>query len=302
MPKSTDPPVQQSDPVEFNLNWHFEVDAGVAIFYLEGKEVFRSSFNEANLAEAIYEKVKTEKIYLQVPDSRRESIIAKAHKRLSESGSPLTAEEIEALMPEALLVFGQRLQQESLNQAAHQIQEQLPSVLLGMLTDITHGAFFSGANKLRDTLEVPDQKFTEKHVKQALFDPAWERIKPLFNLPTSSQGGARNIKHNWTEEDCACLAEKYQELRPVWLDAKEIARESQKSRIRNRKKEWRNEVLRVYPTLPPDLLEHFSVMRGSTKPSDLALIHASRLCNIAPGLSAKRLREKIKEWKIKSSD
>ena len=272
MPKSTDPPVQQSDSIEFNLNWHFEVDAGVAIFYLEGKEVFRSSFNEANLAEVIYQKVKTEKIYLQVPESRRQNILAEVRKRLAETGNELPDEELEKLMPEGLLILGQRLQKESLDQAAHQIQEHLPGVLLGMLADITHGAFFSGANKLRDTVESRDQKFTEKHVKQALFDPTWERIKPLFDLPTSSQGGARNIKQNWTEEDCACLAEKYEELRPVWLDAKEIAKESQKSRIRNRKKEWRHEVLRVYPTLPPDLLEHFSVMRGSTKPSDLALI------------------------------
>src|SRR5438552_4095553 len=47
----------------------------------------------------------------------------------------------------------------------------------------------------------------------------------------------------------------YQELGPVWADAKRIAKEAKRSRVLSRNKNWRSEVLRAYPDLPITLFD-----------------------------------------------
>lgn len=115
------------------------------------------------------------------------------------------------------------------------------------------------------------------------------------------RGGARNVKHIWNDQDRACLANKYTELQPIWIEAKRIARVAQNSAEITRKKDWRNEVSGVYPNLPKDLLEKFATLKGDdSKPSDIALAHAARLC-LPPNvqLSIPRLRAELRTWKNK---
>jgi hypothetical protein len=116
------------------------------------------------------------------------------------------------------------------------------------------------------------------------------------------RGGARNVKHVWTDKERACLAAKYAELQPIWIEAKRIARHAQESPEAKRQQEWRKEVLAVYDDLPIDLLERFVALRADdAKPSDIAVIHAGRLC-LPPNvtLSVIRLRKELTAWKNKS--
>jgi hypothetical protein len=111
-----------------------------------------------------------------------------------------------------------------------------------------------------------------------------------------SRGGAHNVKHVWTDKDRDRLATKYAELRPIWIEAKKIAKMAQQSAEATRKKGWRQEVLGVYPDLPTDLLERFTTLRGDdTKPSNIAMLHAARLC-LPPNveLSIGRLRDELR--------
>jgi hypothetical protein len=134
-------------------------------------------------------------------------------------------------------------------------------------------------------------------------DSLRQRLTGLPNIVAQKgRGGAHNVKHVWNDNDRECLASKYAELQPIWIEAKKIARIAQNSTETTRKREWRKEVLAVYTNLPPDLLERFTTLRADdAKPSDIAVLHAGRLClprNVE--LSIVRLRKELTAWKNKS--
>jgi hypothetical protein len=81
--------------------------------------------------------------------------------------------------------------------------------------------------------------------------------------------GGSVAKHDWTDQELETLAKKYDDLKPIWLEAKRIAKSAQKSNERSRRIGWRNEVLGVYPHLPIELLDRFSNPRADdAKPSN----------------------------------
>lgn len=168
-----------------------------------------------------------------------------------------------------------------------------------MINDkVVVAAFFGGANQLREMFEQPQGKYTAREIKDAIFEKDWDLIKPLVGV---TKGGARNVKHVWSDEDRRCLAKTYAELQPIWIEAKKIAKTAQQSSEITRKKNWRKEVLSVYDHLPQDLLERFATLLGDdAKPSNIAILHAARLClpeNVE--LSVGRLREELTAWNNK---
>jgi hypothetical protein len=107
--------------------------------------------------------------------------------------------------------------------------------------------------------------------------------------------GGSEPRHDWNDQERACLKACYAVLKPMWLEAKKIAKSAQKSKENTRRTNWREEVLRAYPGLPRDLLERFASPRASdAKPSDLAIIHAKTVCGISAEYSPRRLRAEIK--------
>ena len=115
--------------------------------------------------------------------------------------------------------------------------------------------------------------------------------------------GGSDPKHDWTDEERACLMTRYEELKPIWLEAKKIAKRAQKSREKTRKASWRDEVLRAYPYLPIELVERFATPRAEdAKPSNIAIIHAKNLCGITFDYSVKTLQEEVRAWKLKTSN
>jgi len=149
---------------------------------------------------------------------------------------------------------------------------------------------------LRDVLNVPEQKYRAKEIKDTLFQQEWELLKMFTGV---TQGGARNIKHLWTDKERSCLANHFERLKPIWAEAKRISKEARKSKESTGRRQWREEILRAYPELPKDLIERLSVPRSDeAKPIDIAITHAARLC-ISATYSPRRLKDEIKEWKFK---
>jgi hypothetical protein len=127
-----------------------------------------------------------------------------------------------------------------------------------------------------------------------------EYVKLMPNILAERKRGGSRAKHNWTDTQFADLAGKYDELKVIWLDAKRIAKDAQRARSPKRNQQWREEVLRAYPELPPDLLDRFAHLRADdAKPSDIALLHAQRECGVTAPYTARELRDKIRSWKLK---
>jgi len=136
---------------------------------------------------------------------------------------------------------------------------KLPYIVNLIWDKLIQAVWFSGANEMRDILFVPEQKYKAKEMKDAIFQREWELLKPVIGI---SSGGPRNVKHVWTDNDRECLASRYAELQPIWIEAKKIAKAAQES--------------------------------------DIAILHAARLCLPANvELSVVRLRKELTEWKNK---
>jgi hypothetical protein len=188
------------------------------------------------------------------------------------------------------------LLKESIERSTKRVSENLPQAVAMVFEKIVHATFFAGANELRDILKVPEQKYSAKDIKDVLFQADWERIKLLSGV---TRGGARNIKHSWTDKERNCLVLNDERLKPIWTEAKRIAIAAQKSKESGRSLRWSEQVKGAYPDLPQDLIELLSAPRSAdAKPANIALTHAARLC-IPTSYSTRRLREEIKAWKLK---
>jgi hypothetical protein len=284
--------------LELRTVWDCVVENGQVVYSLEGREVFRGAFNADNYVEISFEKLRANALTLTVKDEARAMLRRSLREFLTTKGAEPTEELMDRVESEALQAYAQKILRQSIVTVARQIANNLDKAVPLVFAKIVSTSSFSVANQLRDDLLIPDTKLSPAEIRDVVYGAEWEHFKAMTGI-TSSWGGARNVKHAWTDSDRECLARKYKELQPAWTDAKVIAKEALKSRIRNRKVEWRKEVLRIYPNLPADLLDTFGTPRGGTKPSDNAIIHASRECLITPGISARRLKAVVTEWNIK---
>jgi hypothetical protein len=271
---------------------------GQVIYSLEGREVFRGTFNADNYVEISFEKLRANALTLTVKDEARAMLRKSLREFLTMKDVEPTEELMDRVESEALQAYAKKILKQSIVTVARQIANNIDKAVPLVFAKIVSTSSFSVANQLRDDLLIPDTKLSPAEIRDVVYGSEWEHFKAMTGI-TSSWGGARNVKHEWTDSDRECLARKYEELQPAWTDAKVIAKEALKSRIRNRKVEWRKEVLRTYPNLPTDLLDSFGTPRGGTKPSDNAIIHASRECHITPGISARRLKAVVTEWNVK---
>jgi hypothetical protein len=294
-------PDEQNALKDIQLQYQVRNEEGQIIYSFEGREVFRLSFNAENYAEVFFEKFKTKEAFLKISDEQRHRVFQAVQDILKEEGMTITKRQLRNIESQALHELGLKLLKESLLKTARRMANSLPQVAAVVFPKVTQATLLAGANEFRDTLGVPEQKFSEAQIRNIVQGKEWEHLKLLMGITPPSRGGAHNVKHNWTDKDRECLIRKYEELQPMWLDAKVISREAETSRIKNRKTQWRQEVLRIYPNLPSDLLDGFSTLRGGTRPSDNAIIHASRQCGITPGISVRRLMAVMKEWKLKQS-
>jgi hypothetical protein len=149
----------------------------------------------------------------------------------------------------------------------------------------------ANVNHFADYSEQP-RKTLDEVVRE--LEPFWRHIKAHMNL---TPGGRQNIKHTWRMRDYACLSVHYDRLKPIWREAKRIAKEAQNSKERTRQKRWKEEVAAIYQEqdLPADLIDLLEVPQA-TPPADLALTHAARKCIPEATYSLKVLKEKLRKF------
>jgi hypothetical protein len=295
------PTVDQTKALQ-DIQLHYEVrnEQGKIIYSFEGREVFRLEFNAENYADVFFEKFKTKEAFLKLSDEQRKRVYQAVRDVLKEEGMTVTDRRLRSIESQALHELGLKILKDNLLATAKRMGENLPQVAAMIFPKVTQASLFAGANQLRDTLQVPEQKLSETEIRNALQGPEWQYLKRIIGITPPVRGGARNIKHAWSDAELDCLARTYQELAPMWLEAKQIARAAQKSRVGSRSKSWRDEVLRAFPDLPADLLDRFEHLRADdAKPSDIAIVHAKIKCGVTEAYSARELRDKIKSRNLK---
>lgn len=162
---------------------------------------------------------------------------------------------------------------------------------------------FEGGLQVVEIANVNDFADYSGQPKRALDDvvkslePFWRHIKGLMNV---TPGGRQNIKHTWRMRDYACLIVYYDRFKPIWREAKKIAKEAQNSKERTRQTRWKEEVAAIYQEhdLPADLIDLLEIPQA-TPPADLALAHAARKCIPETSYSLKVLKEKLRHFKAR---
>lgn len=290
--------MKDNQGTEFKCDYKFR--EGEVRISLEGFEVLRVLLNSENLANGLFERLKVTKRFTSLSEEQRARIYEGVLAALTKEGVVATEEDIRKIEDQAIQILESKLLKASIETARNVVSKKFADFVIVFWEKLLNLASFTGANALRDLLEIPEQKYSTKVIETSLAQLERVRLKTLIGEPTT-RGGAHNVKHVWSDDERACLATKYDELQPIWVEAKRIARSAQKSKEPKRKKEWREEVLRAYPQLPVDLLERFSSLRADdAKPADIAVVHAKRECGVTEDYSPRHLRDQIKAWKLKN--
>ena len=286
-------PAQEILALSTKLGWAILSD-GTQVFSWEDREVFRIKFNAPNYIDSCFEQLKDKALHFKATGDGRDLLREKIREWHRDQGTEITEPEVDNVEKFMLNLYRERVLKEAITEVANTIDKNANHVAMAILAKIVQTAGFSVANLLRDTLQIPT-KIKASDVESIVYKPEWDRLKTIIGLQ-STHGGKRNVKHDWTPEELESLAKNYQELQPIWREAKRIARAAQKSPEASRRNNWRAEVLRAYPDLPTDLLGRFQHLRADdAKPSDIALIHAKIKCGVMETYTARELSDKIRE-------
>jgi hypothetical protein len=217
--KNEDVQAETKNYQSLTLNFSCQVQNGDVIYFLEGVEIFRAIFHSENCTNVFFEKLKSNDSFLTLSHEQRRKIYAAVRQVLAEESVEVSEEQIKEYEGEALRQLALNLLKESIERSTKRVSENLPQAVAMVFEKIVHATFFAGANELRDILKVPEQKYSAKDIKDVLFQADWERIKLLSGV---TRGGARNIKHSWTDKERNCLVLNDERLKPIWTEAKRI--------------------------------------------------------------------------------
>jgi hypothetical protein len=303
LPRPLPPPTldEKNALKEINLRYEIRREKGEIVYSFEGREIFRLQFNADNYVDVLFEKFKTKEPFLRVSEKQRTRIYAAVKDILRQEGMSVTDKQLRRIEKQALLQFCLENLKASLVQAAKHMDENLPQVVALIFPKVSQANLLGGANRLREMLHLSNQRIPESDIRKALQGSEWDYLKRIVGITAPKRGGPRNIKHVWTNAELDCLARTYESLKPVWIEAKQIARAAQRSRISSRSKNWRDEVLRAFPDLPVQLVDRFEHLRADdAKPSDIAIVHAKIKCGVGETYSARQLRAKIRKRNLKA--
>ena len=176
--------------------------------------------------------------------------------------------------------------------------EYMRSVISGLPLHTTQALFMRRSNAigrtpdahLRLAIDTLRDTFEPFHIQ---LNKQRNELEKQLKQQKDRRGGS-DPKHYWTDEQRDCLTRLYTQLKPVWIEAKRIAVNAQRSKDRQQKRDWRLEVLRAYPKIPKDLLERFAHPRADdAKPSDIAIIQAKMECGVSYDYSSRQLRKEL---------
>jgi hypothetical protein len=222
---------EQKRTDEFQFKYDCLVKDGEIIYSIEGIEVFRGVFNPENYAQAFFKKLKPSEPFLTISEDQRRRLYAGVREASAKEGKEISDEELSRLEPEGLYQLSLKLLMQSIENATKRVADNLPQIVTMIFQRVLYATFYAGANDLRDIVEVPEQKFSAKEIRDAIFQPEWERIK---NLAGVAHGGARprKAKFVWDAEKALKFYQTVEALPrhgadklPMWEYAREVLRD-----------------------------------------------------------------------------
>lgn len=161
----------------------------------------------------------------------------------------------------------------------------LNSSIQGLVTEIHEAQrlIVEGGLRLKGQDELYPHLLSGKRMDAIWLNVIRDHLDPRFVRGRGGKQAIANLK---------LLYEKYEDIVGDWVEASEIFQSASKSRSYLRRNEWRNEVQRIFSSLPEDLIERLQPQPnwpkwiadicekkgGEDKPGDIALEHAARLC------------------------
>jgi hypothetical protein len=283
---------EESGPTAL-FRWFRDSDGSVVI-HMGDNEVFRGMFQPFNYVEAAIEKWQSEGRFQELKTKVRRELERKGRDEFARQNRPVDnefAERTNSFADKWSLATIRRVTEE----AAQRMNDNLGPAMGMVLRKVIEAGMFSGANQLQALFDEPSGKLTAAKIKQRVFKWDWERLKPILGI---SHGGAGERESLWTDSVCECISTNHERLKPIWREAKKVAKSAKASREPKRREAWAAAVLGTYPDLPPDLVDRLSAPRSEdAKPADIALLHAARQCYVSS--STKTLRKQIRLWKAR---
>jgi hypothetical protein len=276
---------------KLNFQYNCQIQDDQVVYNLDGAEIFRVIFNAENCTNVFFDKLKSSDSFLRVSSEQRPRIYAAVKEVLAEKGQDVADEQIKQIEAEALKILELNLLRESIERATKRVRDNLPQVVVMIWQKILHVMTFSGANALRDSLQLSEQKFGAEEIKKALFEPEWERLKILSGI---SRGGRRERKgFVWTDEKKKAFYKEIESLpdhkgKSLWqfvldelveqeFDPETITWLKSRSFLKSIPGELLDNAIRAWRKYLPD--EAWSAMKPDDKPRAFEFRHALRLLN-----------------------
>jgi hypothetical protein len=265
-------------------------DGNTVKVFQRGRLIFQVSFNPQNF---LHSRMQGFPVILKDAVSETESILSETRRALEFMGrTDVTKDELEDRNRQ---IMHETYKKQTV-ELADDVTRLLPTFAWLLGEAGINIAEFGNRNKAFAERGFPKYKL---EVAMKMLAPYWRRIKDLLYL---QPGGRINVRHQWSKADYLCLKHHHERLKPIWKEAKRIAREARNSNETTRRTRWKDAVTGTYGSenLPDDLIDHLT-LPDEWPPSDLALVHAGRLCvpNVSPPYSLKVLKEKLKLSKLK---
>jgi hypothetical protein len=276
-------------PQELNFNYSCQIQDDQIIYCLEGAEIFRVVFNSENCTNVFFEKLKYDDSFLNLSSEQRARIDEAIREVLAAEGHNATDEQIKQLEEEAVKTLELQLLKESVEHATKRISSNLPQVVVMIWERILHAMTFSGANALRDIVQIPEQKFGAEEIRKAIFQPDWERLKLISGI---TRGGRRERKgFVWTPEKKVAFYKEIEALpkhkgKSVWkfaleelieqeFDSDTIAWLKSRSYLQPLPEKLLDEAIKAWRKYLPN--ESWNELRSDDKPRAFELRHAIHL-------------------------
>jgi hypothetical protein len=191
------------EPEGPSFNFEYQrISKGEVRVVVEGFEVMRVFFFSQSLHKALFEKLQFSEPWISIPDPAvRKAVFEGLRQRFRDQGftvnDNVTDEFLSQFLGPALRNMEHHFIDASARSAVQRIENKLQIVTKLLWDKLLQVAGLSGANALRDMLDVPDQKYKAHEMKDAIFHDEWELLKPVIGVTHGGARKPRKSKFTW---------------------------------------------------------------------------------------------------------
>jgi hypothetical protein len=258
---------------------HYQFRGGEGKISLEGFEVLNVNFDFVNFANGLFERLRQSERFTSLGKELRRRIDEKFRERLAKEGAAFTDEETNNMVEQAVRMLELKLLKDSIETTNQMVSDKYQEFVIGFWEKILNLANFTGANALRDLLDVTEQKYSAKLIETQMQKLERARLKSLIGNLKSRGGSDPEIEVS--DEQCVMFSTDYPALLKHWGNIK---------KWRKQGANWRGHAKVDFPDTPDDLLDRLNDNLPSQFDSDgeaylnipsvLAHEHAARRCGI----------------------